>query len=113
MAFYVLLASFLFFGSFTKQAKYFYKISLVSLFALTALRNPTWGGYDSLSYIRIYNTVPKIQMLASFKSDYAIGYIFLNSIVKTVFDNYIFFSSRFGHNNICSYIYDNRKIGIG
>lgn len=91
MAFYVLLASFLFFGSFTKQAKYFYKISLVSLFALTALRNPTWGGYDSLSYIRIYNSVPKIQMLANFKSDYAIGYIFLNSIVKTVFDNYILF----------------------
>lgn len=91
MLIYILFASAVFFGGFTKQAKHIYKIALVVLFCLTAFRQFDWGGYDSKIYLEFFNRVPELNKLSDFKSDFSIGYVVLNSISKMLSNNYLFF----------------------
>lgn len=93
MLIYIALASLVFWGGFTKQARYFYKGSLIALFILTAFRRPDWGGFDSTIYMNFFARVPLPKDLPGFQTDYGIGYIFLNSFSKTIVNNYIFFQA--------------------
>lgn len=91
MLIYITFATIIFLGGFTKQSYKIYKTSLIALFLMTAFRKPDWGGYDSLVYMRIYEIVPILSELKGFKSGYGFGYVILNSISKTIVDNYIVF----------------------
>ncbi len=91
MLIYITLATMLFLGGFAKQSKKIYKCSLIALLLLTAFRKPDWGGFDSIVYMNQFSKVPTLNKLHGFQSDYGIGYILLNSISKTITDNYIFF----------------------
>ena len=91
MIIYIAFASVVFLGAFSKQSKIVYRFSLVTLFVLTAFRNPSWGGYDSVLYMELFSKVPVLCRLKGFQSDYGIGYVLLNSISKSIVDSYIFF----------------------
>ena len=93
MLIYIALASLVFWGGFTKQARHIYKGALIALFILTAFRQPDWGGHDSSIYMNFFARVPVLKELQGFQSDYNIGYIFLNSFSKTIVNNYIFFQA--------------------
>lgn len=91
MLIYITFATIVFIGGFAKQSRTIYKTSLVVLFILTAFRKPDWGGYDSLIYMNLYKTIPVLSKLKGFESDYGIGYVILNSLSKTIANNYILF----------------------
>lgn len=65
---------------------------MLVLFLITALRYPVLGGTDNLQYAITFNSVPKLDGLLSYdESEFTIGYLFFNSLSKTIFENYIFF----------------------
>lgn len=86
-----LIACFLFWSAFQQNAEKYYKIGIWLLFLLTALRYPALGGTDNFSYVFTFQKVPLLDNLSGFESEFRIGYIYINSIVKTVFNDYIFF----------------------
>lgn len=86
-----LIACFLFWSAFQQNAEKYYKIGIWLLFLLTALRYPALGGTDNFSYVLTFQKVPLLDNLSGFESEFRIGYIYVNSILKTVFNDYIFF----------------------
>lgn len=92
MGVYVIVALFLLLGCVTKQTKTVYKIGLLMLFVLSALRNPNLGGTDALVYQEYFRLIPSIFEYGQLQAyRFGIGYGILNSVVKTFFNDYIAF----------------------
>jgi hypothetical protein len=91
MIVYILIATLIFFGVFVNNKQYI-NIMLVILFAFTALHNPYITGTDGISY-RYYfsNSIPVISRFNEYSHSYEIGYAFLNSVAKTIKDDYFIF----------------------
>lgn len=99
-----LTACFLFWSAFQPNAERFYKIGIWLLFLLTALRYPALGGSDNFSYVFTFQKVPLLDNLSGFESEFRIGYIYINSIVKTILNDYIFF--QIVYTALCIYFLD-------
>lgn len=92
MIWYILIATFIFLGFFYRKSSKWYITSLIILFIFTGFRDLSLGGSDAIIYRNFYeNIVPNIYNLNGFESKYGFGYTFLNSILKTINGNYLFF----------------------
>ena len=93
MAIYITIATILFIGVFARQnqSKIIYYTGLLCLFIITAFRDPSLGGWDAIIYQRFYQAVPMLSELTNHSQPYAIGYTFLNSLIKSMGCNYIGF----------------------
>lgn len=88
----MLIASFIFWGGFSKYSKQVYKIGLFMLFVLTAFRNTDLGGSDTYIYQQFFDEVPKLNKVIGFEAyGFPVGYTVFNSIVKQFSDQYIIF----------------------
>lgn len=92
MIYYLLIATFLFFGYFTKKTKQYYFISLILLFLFTGFRDIYLGDYNNKAYIQAFNVVDKLPQF-SFSSNYTfeMGFMLLNSLCKTICNDFRFF----------------------
>lgn len=92
MIWYLLIATFLFCGYFTKKPKRYYIISLILLFIFTGFRDITLGDYNNTAYIHAFNVVDTLPNF-SFSKDYPfeLGFMLFNSICKTVCNDFRFF----------------------
>ncbi len=88
---YILLALFIFLGGLTPYAKWTVRAGIVGLFLLTALREPSLGGYDVLIYKNFFNHIPPIHQLAGYVSSFSVGYTWFNACVKLFSSDYIVF----------------------
>lgn len=92
MYIYVLIASFIFWGGFSKYSKQVYKTGLFMLFVLTAFRNTDLGGSDTYIYQQFFEMVPKLDGVIGFQAyGFSVGYTVLNSLVKQFTDEYVVF----------------------
>lgn len=91
MLLYLMIALFLFMGGMTKQSNWVFRLGILVLFLLTALRAPVLGGYDVLIYRGFFNNVPPLSDLAGYVSNFSIGYTVFNAFVKQFTDNYLIF----------------------
>lgn len=89
MFFYIGIALFILLGSFTKQSKIIYRLSLVLLFFVTAFKDLRMGGDDAIIYEDFFETIPKLTELAGYDSKYTLGYTLLNSFVKTFSSEFV------------------------
>lgn len=93
----VLIATVLYIGAWSKQSKWCYRISLFMMFLFVALRNKSMDGWDSVSYEIYFNKSPTLLHFhwnpLGYESlyGYGWGYGLLNSISKTIFNNFYFF----------------------
>lgn len=94
MAFYIVIATLIFFGIFLKDTKHMYlKFVFVLLFLFTALHNPKMGS-DPINYMRIFGIVHNLNAFISdlyLFTDYGIGVPLLMSITKTIHNDYFLF----------------------
>lgn len=104
-----LMACFLFWSAFQQNAEKYYGVGMCLLFLLTALRYPALGGSDNFSYSFTFQKVPVFGDLSGFQSEFRIGYIYVNSLIKTIYDNYIFF--QIVYTALCIYIL-NKSISL-
>lgn len=81
----------LFLGVIAKQSRYLYWIGFLSMFILTAFRDPALGGSDALIYQNFFADVPEFLNLAGYDSKYSVGYTFLNALVKQFTDDFMSF----------------------
>lgn len=91
MGVYLIIATFLYMGIFIKKEyqSFYYKVSLIILFMFTAFRDINLGGYDAENYQRFfYFQVPKLNNILNYSSDYAYGYAFFNSVIKSIAEDY-------------------------
>ena len=93
MFIYILVGAIIIWGLVDGKNKYIYQLSLIVLFFMSAMRNPSLGGTDSYYYQEFYNLVPTLGGLFSFDSYYAAGYTFINSFSKTFCDSYVFYQA--------------------
>jgi hypothetical protein len=94
MVVYLFISSFIFMGVFIpkKYSKYYFRVSYILLFIFTAFRNINIGGTDAMNYQNFfYNIVPRFNNLSQYNYDYEYGYMFVNSILKSIFNNYLFY----------------------
>lgn len=91
MIWYILIATFLFVGFYSKRPEKYYKISMCVLFVFTAFRNTNLGDYENKTYIAIYNRVPDIFHFSMEGQEYEFGYTLLNSVAKTIYSDFSFF----------------------
>ena len=81
-------------GSYSRHAKFFYLLSLLSLFIISAFRDPAMAG-DFPNYERIFKESPLLGEFFSYGpeslSEYTIGYVLLNSLAKSFINDYYFF----------------------
>ncbi|MFQ6793625.1 MAG: EpsG family protein [Thomasclavelia sp.] len=92
MIYYLVIATFLFFGFFSKHSKKYYFISLLLLFFFTGFRDITLGDYNNDAYINAFNIVDTLSNF-SFLADYPfeMGFMLLISICKTIINDFRFF----------------------
>lgn len=92
MIYYLAIATFIFFGFFSKYPKKYYIVSLIILFVFTGFRNITIGDYNNEAYIRAFDIVDTLPNF-SFSADYPfeIGFMLLNSVCKTIINDFKFF----------------------
>ena len=93
MLLYIVIASFIYWGAFTKTPKAFYALGIIILTCFSAFRNIELGGFDALNYERIFMYTPPLKTITMeyLMGDYSIGYLLLNSIVKTFSSDYVVF----------------------
>lgn len=93
MKYYIGLATVIFFGFFVKKNPKKYLIfSLVLLWLFTALHNPYINGTDGISYRNYFITfIPKLMNFGQYDHEYEIGFALLNSIAKTIHNDYFVF----------------------
>lgn len=89
MLMYICVAFILFMGTFTKQAKWFYYLGVLFLWTMMAFRHIDMGGFDAVFYQKFFDEVPPIWSLYNYDSNYTWAYTLLNSLVKTLSDQYI------------------------
>ena len=89
---YLVIATFLFLGYFSKKPKKYYIISMIILFIFTGFRDISIGDYNNTAYIKAFDIVKKLPDF-SFSDDDSveIGFMFLNAVCKTVCDDFRFF----------------------
>lgn len=95
MVIYISIATLLFLGCFVKieNTKYIRSMFVV-LFLFTALHNPYITGTDGISYRYFFdNFVPTLSSFGSYHHTYEIGYALLNSIAKTIKNDYFVFQA--------------------
>lgn len=92
MFIYLLIATFFFVAAYTKNARGCFLIGIITLFCFSAFRNvETLGGFDAQNYARIFNNTDafiSISHSLSVDSQYSVGYILFNAIVRIFSDNY-------------------------
>lgn len=91
MVILIAIACILFWGAFQKNAESYFKFSFFLLFIITAFRHPALSGTDGLVYYSFYRNTPTIDNIIGFDSIYRIGFVWLVSISKTIYDSYLFF----------------------
>lgn len=91
MLMYICVAFVLFMGTFTKQAKLFYYLGVVILWGMMAFRNIDMGGLDAIFYQKFFDEVPPIWDLYGYDSNYTWAYTLLNSLIKSLSDQYIIY----------------------
>lgn len=82
MIYYILIATFLFIGFFSRYPDRHYKVSMVLLFVFTAFRDTSLGDYENTTYKTIFMNAP---LLPNFRLDtleYEAGYTLIESITK-------------------------------
>ncbi len=93
----LIIATVLYIGAWSKQSRMIYYLSIMLMFLFVALRNPDMCGYDSISYSVFFNSVPTLDDFnwkfwdSSFMYGYGWTYALLNSIAKTIYNNYFSF----------------------
>ena len=94
MLVYLFVIFILLLGSYSKNARPFYVITFFLIFVISAFREPSMSG-DFANYERIFNSSPFLKDFFSYGaeslSQYTVGYVFLNSMVKTLANDYRFF----------------------
>ena len=85
MIIYLVIATIIFWGAYTKNPRFFYVLGFFCIFIISAFRDVTLGGTDALNYDRIYQQTPGLFNLTKedLLSDYSVGYILLNSAIRT------------------------------
>lgn len=91
MIVFSLIACFLFWSAFQKKSERYYTIGMWILFIVTAFRYPALGGTDNFSYELTFKAVPTLDLVRNFETDFKIGYIYINSLIKSIANSYIFF----------------------
>lgn len=92
MIYYLGIATFIFLGFFSKKPKKYYYVSLIVLFIFTGFRDISIGDYNNKAYINAFNVVDTLSNF-SFSENYPfeMGFMFLNSICKTICNDFRFF----------------------
>lgn len=88
MIWYVLIATFLFIGFYSKYPKTHYWLSLIILFVFTAFRDTTLGDYYNTTYISIFENASVLSEFNVYAEDYELGYMLLNSLSKFFSDDF-------------------------
>lgn len=94
MAIYIVIATFIYIGIFIpfKLKDIHYKISILFLFIFTAFRDINLGGTDAASYQGFfYYKIPVLDNFLNYDHEFAYGYAFLNSVIKTIIVDYRFY----------------------
>lgn len=94
MIVYIIIILILLIGSYSSNSKGYYRVALGALLIISAFRDPTMAG-DFPNYERIFNDSPFFMNLISYEADglseYTFGYILLNSISKSIVNEYWLF----------------------
>ena len=90
---YIVIASVIYWGAFTKTPKVFYTLGIIIITCFSAFRNIELGGFDALNYERIFMYTPPLQYITTENlfEDYSAGYILLNSLIRTFSSDYVDF----------------------
>lgn len=92
MVIYVLIAFFLLIGGLSRQKKIIYRVGFVTLFLLTALRNPMLAGSDYYAYSSHFSAIPSLLQGKNIQDGYfEVGFNFLNAFVKIFSGEYVLF----------------------
>lgn len=93
MIYYILIATIIFGGYlFGVKNERYINFNFVILFFFTAFRNPYLMGTDNISYRFFFeNSVPFLKDFKNYSHNYEIGYALLNSIAKTIYNDFLFF----------------------
>lgn len=92
MVIYVLIAFFLLIGGLSRQKKVIYRVGIVILFLLTALRNPMLAGSDYYAYSSHFSAIPSLLQGKNIQDGYfEVGFNFFNAFVKIFSDEYVLF----------------------
>lgn len=90
---YITIAILIYSGFFLKNnSKTYLKFLMIVLFLFTALHNPYITGTDGISFRNYFqNFIPTLSEFSSYSHNYEVGYAFLNSLSKTIKDDYFTF----------------------
>lgn len=93
MVYYLGIATLIFMGYFTsKNSDKYLNFMLCILFMFIALHNPYLTGTDGRSYRAYFKThIPTLSHFSEYNHTYEIGYALLNSLAKTIHNNYFTF----------------------
>lgn len=93
MVYYLEIATLIFMGYFTsKNSNKYLNFMLCILFMFIALHNPYLTGTDGRSYRAYFKThIPTLSHFSEYNHTYEIGYALLNSLAKTIHNNYFTF----------------------
>lgn len=93
MILYFSIATIIFWGAYTKNPRLFYLLGFFFIFLLSAFRDISLGGFDAANYERIFKETPNLFSITSedLLSDYSIGYILFNSVIRIFSDDYRLF----------------------
>lgn len=91
MTLYIAIALFIVVGGMTKYSEIVFRLGILILFLLTALREPMMGGYDVLVYREFFEQIPSVTQLVGYVSPFAIGYTWLNALIRLLSSQYIVF----------------------
>lgn len=94
MIIYILIATILFCGYFSKKPKEYYILSMLLLFVFTAFRDVALGDYNNVHYMLAFDsvdTLDKFSLSNKYKYGYEKGYMFLNSVCKSIVNDFRFF----------------------
>ena len=93
MVYYLGIATLIFMGYFTSEnSNKYLNFMLCILFMFIALHNPYLTGTDGRSYRAYFKThIPTLSHFSEYNHTYEIGYALLNSLAKTIHNNYFTF----------------------
>lgn len=81
MIWYILVALFLFWGTFVKKSKPYYFVAMIILFLFTAFRDVSLGDYYNETYIHIFSYCPPLSEFSG-DMDYEKGFMFIMAVSR-------------------------------